>query len=168
MKKKLLFCLAALGTASMLFGFDNAQTADGVLEKMQEAVAENPPAGEKMDMDMDINLSLDIDDGTTSSSIGVGASGNFTADVNTDPAAMSMDGVLNLSLMGQNQSMTMKMYGITSEDGSIDTYIYSEDSVSGEEGTWTHQSSSMPNLDELLEKTSDIDYSAWAERSAIC
>ena len=121
MKRKVLFCLAALGTASMLFGFDSAETAESVLEKMQTAASEDSLAGMEMDMDISIDLSLDIDDGTASSSIGIGASGNFDADVNKEPAAMSMDGRLDMSLLGQNQSVTMKMYSVSSEDGKVDT-----------------------------------------------
>ena len=41
MKKKLVLGLAVLGTASMLCGFDNTQTANDVLQKTQEA-SENP------------------------------------------------------------------------------------------------------------------------------
>ncbi len=163
MKKKVLFCLAALGTASMLFGFDSAETAESVLEKMQAAANESSVAGVEMNMDMNVDVSLDIDDGTTSSSIDIGASGNFDADVNKDPAAMSMEGKMDMSLLGQNQSVTMKMYSVSSEDGKVDTYLYSENSVTGEEGTWQHQSADVSGLDinELLEKTSGADFSEY-------
>ena len=161
MKKKVLFCLAALGTASMLFGFDSAETAESVLEKMQTAADESSAFGVEMDMDMNMDISLDIDDGTTSSSIGVGASGNFDINASNDPAAASMDGKLDLSILGQDQSMIMKMYEVSSEDGKFDIYIYNENSVSGEEGTWTHQSSDVSSLDSLTDQATDIDYSEW-------
>lgn len=162
MKKKVLFCLAALGTASMLFGFDSAETAESILEKTQTAVMENA-SGADTDMDINMDVSLDISDSTTSSSIGIGASGNFDLAMNMEPAALSMDGKFDMSIFGQSQSMTMKMYGVTSEDGTFDTYVYSEDSASGEEGSWIHQSSDLAglNMEDFMEQTADVDFSEW-------
>ena len=48
MKKKLLVGLFTLTAASMLCGFDSAETVDGVLTKMQEATAN----AESMSMNM--------------------------------------------------------------------------------------------------------------------
>ena len=50
MKKKLVLGLAVLGTASMLCGFDNTQTANDVLQKTQEASKD--AAGVTMTMKM--------------------------------------------------------------------------------------------------------------------
>ncbi len=163
MKKKVLFCLAALGAASMLFGFDSAETAESVLEKMQTAGVENPPAAADVNVDMNLDASVDIGDGTTSSSIGIGASGNYDMSINVDPLGMSMDGKLDMSFLGQSQSLIMKLYGVDAGDGTFDTYIYTEDSVSGEEGTWEHGSSdsSILDLEDLLAKGADIDFSEW-------
>lgn len=161
MKKRMLFCLAVLGAASMLFGFDSAETPESLMEKMQQASAEAGAA--EVDMDMNMDVSVDISDGTTTSSIGIGASGSFDVTANVDPVAVSMDGTLNMSLFGQSQSMIMKLYGVTSDDGTYNTYVYTEDSASGEPGTWEHGTSSMPALDmaELQEQAANIDYSEW-------
>ncbi len=163
MKKKILLCLAAIGTASMLFGFDSAETAESVLEKMQTASTETPPEAAEIDMDVNVDLSVDISDSTTTSSIGIGASGSFALEANADPMAMSMDGTLNMSLLGQSESLIMKVYGVTSEDGTLDSYVYTEDSASGEAGTWQHGSSDLAGLsaDDMLEASADLDLSEW-------
>ena len=53
MKKKLVLGLAVLGTASMLCGFDNTQTANDVLQKTQEASKD--AAGVTMTMKMNFD-----------------------------------------------------------------------------------------------------------------
>ena len=160
MKKRILFCLAALGTASMLFGFDSAETADGLLEKMQ--AASKDAAGAVMDMGMNVNVGVNIRDGTTTSTLNVAMSGDFDMAMNMDPLAMSMDGSMTVSGLGQNETIAMKMYGVTDENQQFNTYVYTEDSTSGESG-WEYESSDMSGLDmaSLMEASANIDYSEW-------
>lgn len=148
----------------MLFGFDSAETADSVLEKMQTAVNENSPGGMEMAMDMNMDVSLDVSDGTTSSSIGLTGSGNLDININKESSDISMEGTLTTpSLLGLSQSVTMKMYGITSEDGAFDTYVYREVPDSGEEGVWTHSSPELfgLNMEEIMKQTIDTDFFKW-------
>lgn len=156
MKKKILFCLATLGAASMLFGFDSAETADSLLEKMQ--TASSSAEGATMDMDFNMNVGINVGDGTTTSTLNMAATGGFDIAVNMDPVAMSMDGSMSLSAMGTNETVTMKMYGVTDENGKFDTYVYSEDSSTGESG-WEHESSVIGNMAELMAQ--DVDLSEY-------
>lgn len=61
MKKKLVLGLAVLGTASMLCGFDNTQTANDVLQKTQEASKD--AAGVTMTMKMNFDGAVNVNDG---------------------------------------------------------------------------------------------------------
>lgn len=155
MKKKVLFCIATLGAASMLFGFDSAETADSLMEKMQTASQE--AAGCTMDMDFNMDVNLNIGDGTSTSTMNIVANGGFDIAANMDPLAMSMDGSMKLSSMGTNEDITMKMYGVTSEDGQFDTYVYTEDSTTGESG-WEHEATEIPGgMEELMKQSANID-----------
>lgn len=159
MKKKVLFCLATLGAGSMLFGFDSAETADSIVEKMQ--TASESAEGATMDMDFNMNIGVNIGDGTTTSTLNVAALGGFDIAVNMDPIAMSMDGSMTISAMGQNEDVSMKMYGVTNEDGQFDTYVYTEDSTTGESG-WEHESAELGiDMEELMKMSSDIDMSEY-------
>lgn len=159
MKKRILFCLATLGAASMLFGFDSAETADSLMEKMQTASQE--AEGCTMDMDFNMDIGLNIGDGTSTSTLNIVANGGFDIAANVDPLAMSMDGSMKLSAMGTNEDITMKMYGVTSEDGQFDTYVYTEDSTTGESG-WEHEVTEIPGgIDELMKMSADMDLSEY-------
>lgn len=158
MKKKILFCLAILGAASMLSGFDSAETADSILEKMQ--TASSSAEGATMDMDFNMNVGINIGDDTTTSTLNIAASGGFDIAMNMDPVAMSMDGSMSLSAMGTNEDVTMKLYGVTTDDGQFDTYVYTEDSASGESG-WEHESAVIGNMAELMAESSQVDMSEY-------
>ncbi len=162
MKKKLLVGLLSLGMISLLSGFDSAQTADSVLDSMQQASAEADNMS--MEMAMNLDLGVDVGDGTTTSTIAVAMDGGFKVDYILSPLSMMMDGSFSMSAMGQNQDMSMTMYMVTNEDGQVDSYVYTEDSTTGESG-WTHSSADMGmDLDALMEMQSSItaaDYAEW-------
>lgn len=149
MKKKLLSGLLVLGAASMLCGFDSAETVDTLSDKIKEASA----SIDSMSIDMTFNLDADLNmsDGTTDSSMGIGASGDFIVDYTMDPVAMKMTGEMNYSAI-LSQSAKMEMYGVTDENGVFKTYAYVEDSSTGE-GSWTATTMDDMNMTELMEKS---------------
>jgi FlaG/FlaF family flagellin (archaellin) len=156
MKKRVLFCLATLGAASMLFGFDSAETADSLMEKMQEVSTE--AEGATMDMDFNVNVGVNIGDGTTTSTLNMAVTGGFDIAMNLDPVAMSMDGSMKISAMGQNEEVSLKLYGVTNGD-QFDTYTYTYDS-STEEGGWEHEATTFEGgLASLMEKSAALDLS---------
>ena len=53
MKKKLLLGLTVLGAASMLCGFDSAETADSLYQKMLDATTDASGASMSMEMNLD-------------------------------------------------------------------------------------------------------------------
>ena len=150
MKKKLLLGLIALGSVSMLCGFDSAETIDTISEKMNEASA----AADSMSATMNLNLdaSLNMNDGTTTSSLGIAANADFDMDYLLDPMTMKMSGTVSYSALGEGQEMSMEMYGVTDEDGTFTTYAYAEDPATGE-GEWAAQKADGLNMNELLEKS---------------
>lgn len=163
MKKRFLAVLAVLGTASMLCGFDSAETADSVFSKMQAASVEADSAA--VDMDMNVDVAVNIGDGSTTSSIGIVVGGDFSADTTVDPLAVGMEGSIDLSTFGQTQTLTMKMYSVTNEAGELESYIYTEDSSLGE-GAWTYDNSGALGLDldavmEQLKGLTAQDYAEW-------
>lgn len=160
MKKNLLFGLAVLGTASMLCGFDSAQTADDVLNNMQQA--ETDMQSMSMDMSMDVDVAVNVGDGTTTSTIAVAAGGDFSIDYILDPMAMSMEGSMSLSTFGQNEDITMKMYAVTNENGDFETYTYTADSTSGEEG-WVYEESEGMDMSQLMELSKSFTADTYKE-----
>ena len=163
MKKRFLLGLAVLGTASMLCGFDSAETADSVFSKMQTASVEADNAA--VDMDMNVDVSVNIGDGSTVSSIGIIVGGDFSVDTTMEPLAVGLEGSLDLSTFGQTQTLTMKMYSVTNEAGELESYIYTEDSSLGE-GAWTYDNSGALglDLDAVTEKVKDLtaeDFAEW-------
>lgn len=159
MKKNLILGLAALGASSMLCGFDSAETAESILNKMQEA-SQNA-TGVDMNMNMDVDVSVNIGDGETTSTLAVAMGGDFAVKAAMDPVAMSMEGKMSVSALGQGEDITMKMYGVTNAEDEFETYVYTEDSTSGESG-WVYDSEDL-DFDELMQMSSSIDAAALAE-----
>ncbi|MCD8012549.1 MAG: hypothetical protein LUG99_05155 [Lachnospiraceae bacterium] len=159
MKKKLVLAILALGAASMLCGFDSAETAEGVLEKM----AENSASMESMSSSFGLNcdVAVEIGDGTTTSSIAVLVTADFDIQATLDPLATALDGTLTVSTFGQGETIDMEMYMVTGDD-TLDTYIYMLDSTTDEdgEGSWQYSSTSLEDYDlqELINLSSSIDY----------
>ncbi len=145
MKKKLLVGLFTLGAASMLCGFDSAETVDTVMTKMQEA--STSATSVCMDMGMNCDIAVNIGDGTTTSTIAILMDGAFDVDATVDPLAMAMEGSMNLSTFGETQAIDMKMYGVTNEEGAFDMYIYTSDSSTGE-SEWAYDT--MEGMEELM------------------
>lgn len=161
MKKNLVLGLATLSAASMLCGFDSAETADSVLNKMQEASA--TATGVDMSMDMDVDVSVNIGDGETTSTLAIAMNGDLDIKAAMNPLAMAMEGNISLSALGQGEDITMKMYGVTNEENEFETYVYTEDSVSGESG-WVYDSEDLDfDFDELMQMSASVDAAELAE-----
>lgn len=131
MKRKLLLGLVALGAASVLCGFDSAETADSVLEKMQAAT---PQDSMSMDMSLNVNVDMNIGDGTTTSTLQIAATADYNTQVILDPLAMQMDITANVSALGTSEDLAMKLYAVTNDENVLEAYIYTEDSSTGESG----------------------------------
>lgn len=163
MKKQILLSLAAIGAAAVLCGFDSAETAESILEKASEnsATFESTSAG----MALNCDIALNIGDDTTTSTIQILAGGDYAVDVTLDPFAMWMTGSFSLSTFGQNETVKLEMYGVTNDAGALETYTYTEDSSSDEEGagTWLYSETSDFNFNELVELSSSMDFSSVAD-----
>lgn len=161
MKKNLVLGLATLSAASMLCGFDSAETADSILNKMQEA--STAATGVDMNMDMDVDVSVNIGDGETTSTLAIAMNGDLDIKAAMNPLAMAMEGNISLSALGQGEDITIKMYGITNEENEFETYVYTEDSVSGESG-WVYDSEDLDfDFDELMQMSASVDAAELAE-----
>ena len=160
MKKKLVLGLAVLGTASMLCGFDNTQTANDVLQKTQEATKN--VAGATMTMKMNLDGAVNVSDGSTTSTLQAKLTGDFDMAANTDPYGMKMEGTVAMSFFGQNQTVDLEMYGLTNEDGAFDSYIYSKDSATGE-GQWQHTTDSSIDYSQLINLSNSFNVSDYAD-----
>lgn len=162
MKKNLILGLVTLGAASMLCGFDSAETAESLQQKMQEASSSQTSVD--MNMAMNLDAAVNMSDGTTDSSIGIKMDGNFDVACLLEPFGMMMDGSMNLSTFGTSQALTMKMYGVTNDAGELETYVYTEDSSTGEAGTWAYENAGAFDMNEILEASKSmeaVDLSDW-------
>lgn len=160
MKKRLVTGLVILGAASMLCGFDSAETAESVMQKMQEA--SSAAEGTTMDMNMNVDVAVNIGDGQTTSTLPVKVTADYAGTVSMDPLATQMDMNMNLSALGQGQNMKMKLYGVTNENGEFETYVYTEDAATGESG-WSYDAAKGLNITELMDMSKSFDYSTMAD-----
>ena len=96
MKRKLLLGLITLGAASMLCGFDSAETVESLSEKMNEASASMESMS--ADMGMNVDAAISISDGTTTTPIDLMLKADFAIDYLLDPFAMQMDGTIGICI----------------------------------------------------------------------
>ncbi|MCD8396174.1 MAG: hypothetical protein LUD12_03125 [Lachnospiraceae bacterium] len=164
MKNKWLIGLLALGSVSMLCGFDSAETAESVLTKVQENAAAVESTTSSLDMNCDVTIN--VSDDTTSSSIGIYVGADYDIQATTDPLAAAMTGTMTISTFGEGETIDMQMYMVSGDD-TMEVYVYTEDSASDEEGagTWEYSSASMEDSDiqSLMELTDSLDYSKMTE-----
>lgn len=161
MKKKLLLGLTVLGAASMLCGFDSAETADSLYQKMSDATAD--VSGMSMNMGMNLDAAINVSDGTTDSSLGITMSGTFDVNATMDPVATEVVGSMDLSALGQGQHMEMKSYSVTAEDGGLETYSFTKESTD-DEGSWAYNKDSsidMTSLMDLSKSLTAADLADW-------
>lgn len=157
MKKRLLTGVVVLGAAAMLCGFDSAETADSVLNKMQEASSAQTDV--TMGMTMNVDIALNMDDGENTASLPIKLNADFDVAATTEPLAMKMEGSMNMSALAQNEAVTMKMYGVTNDAGAFETYVYQDDATTGESG-WIYGSDDSINYAELMEKSKSMTTNA--------
>ena len=161
MKKKLLLGLTVLGAASMLCGFDSAETADSLYQKMTDATAD--VSGMSMSMGMNLDAAINVRDGTTDSSLGITMNGTFDVNATMDPVATEMTGSIDLSALGQGQHIEMKNYSVTAEDGGLETYSFTKESAD-DEGSWAYSKDAnidMTSLMDLSKSLTAADLADW-------
>ncbi|MCD8347012.1 MAG: hypothetical protein LUD16_03465 [Lachnospiraceae bacterium] len=164
MKNKWIVGLLALGSVSMLCGFDSAETAESILTQVQENTASVESMTSAFDLNCDI--AINISDETTTSSIGISVGADYDIQATLDPLATALTGTMTISTFGNGETIDMQMYMISSDD-TVDTYVYTEDSASDEEGagTWEYSSVSAEDYDiqSLMELSESLDYSQMSE-----
>lgn len=75
---------------------------------------------------------------------------------------MKMEGNVEMSFFGQNQTVDLEMYGLTNEDGAFDSYIYTKDSATGE-GQWQHTTDSSIDYSQLINLSNSFNVSDYAD-----
>lgn len=136
MKKKLLSGIVILGAASMLCGFDSAETLDSLSAKMDEAVASY--TGVSAETAMNLDASLEISDGTTVTPLDILLSGDMAFDMAMDPIALQANVAMNVSMFGEGDEIAEEMYMVAGDSGEYKMYIKVTDPGTGEE-TWMVQ-----------------------------
>lgn len=155
MKKKLLFGLAAVGAVSMLCGFDSAETADTLYEKM--AAAEASVDGMTADMSMNADIVVNITDGETTTPLPITGGADFSVSTSMSPFGMQMDGSVSYSAMGMGETINEQMYMVADESGNAKSYVYVD--TGEEEGAWTVQTMEGMNMEELVSKSRESSLS---------
>ncbi|MCD8335978.1 MAG: hypothetical protein LUD18_01640 [Lachnospiraceae bacterium] len=164
MKNKWVIGLLALGSVSMLCGFDSAQTTESVLAQMKENSASVESISSSFDLNCDI--AINVSDETTTSSIGIFVGADYDIQAALDPFAAALTGTMTISTFGEGETIDMQMYMISGDD-TVDTYVYTEDSASDEEGegTWEYSSVSAEDYDlqSLIDLSESLTYSQITE-----
>lgn len=141
MKKQLFMGITVLAAASMLCGFDSAETLESLSEKMTAASASVESMSAVMDVILD--ASLNISDGSTNVDTAINAVGSFTLDYLMNPMTMKMAGNVDLSALSEGESMDFESYIVTDEDGEVKAYI-------GVNGDWVVQTADDLNINDLI------------------
>lgn len=162
MKKKLLSGLVILGAASMLCGFDNAETLDSLSAKMSEA--NTNIKGATAEASFNLDAALGISDGTTNTSLGIVANGALDYLFSMDPFAMKATIDLTFSALGSGQQVKEELYSVTDENGAMKMYMKVTDPGPGVD-QWMVQTVDDLNMKELMETatTQPISFSDMAE-----
>lgn len=150
MKKQFLTGLAILAAASMLCGFDSAETVDSLGRKMNEAGQDTSSASISMDMSLDALLKMS--DGTSNADLSLVVSGPVDMKCTLDPYAAQLDGSITVSAMGTNETVPFQMYMVTEEDGTMTTYMQTDD-------TWTSNTSGDTDVADLIKTFSGTSVS---------
>lgn len=150
MKKQFLTGLAILAAASMLCGFDSAETVDSLGQKMNEAGQDTSSASISMDMSLDALLKMS--DGTSNADLSLVVSGPVDMKCTLDPYAAQLDGSITVSAMGTNETVPFQMYMVTEEDGTMTTYMQTDD-------TWTSNTSGDTDVADLIKTFSGTSVS---------
>lgn len=153
MRKKLFAVLMMLGTASMLCGFDSAETVDSVMQKQQEAAAAVTSTDAEITVNADVAVNLD--DATLTAK----ANGTIDVEVVLAEQAAKVEGSIDVlsPLLAQENTYEFKLYAKPNESGAIEVYLYTADSVTGE-SEWEHDSSADMgiNLNDLTSTATTI------------
>ncbi len=152
MKKKRISGILALGMISMLCGFDSAQTAESVAEKMVEA--SSTAEGIKTDIDFNLDAAVNISDGSITSTISIASDGTLDAQCALDPYAAKVEGTMNLSALTTMENITEEIYIVADEDGSLKLYTKTQLSED-EEGEWLFSSLDSGNGKKLMQPAMD-------------
>ncbi len=159
MKKQFLMGFAVVAAASMLCGFDSAETLDSLSEKM--AAAEVDMKSMSMNMDLNLDAALNMSDGTNTTNMPITTAGSMQIDYTLDPIAMKMDGSFDVAALSEGQTTPVESYMTTGEDGTMTIYV--KDPTSG---AWAAQSdSSGINMKELMDSATgqSLSFSELAE-----
>lgn len=153
MRKKLFAVLMMLGTASMLCGFDSAETVDSVMQKQQEAAAAVTSTDAEITVNADVAVNLD--DATLTAK----ANGTIDVEVVLAEQAAKVEGSIDVlsPLLAQENTYEFKLYAKPNESGAVEVYLYTADSVTGE-SEWEHDSSTDMgiNLNDLTSTATTI------------
>ena len=150
-----------LGAASfmMLSGFDSAATAEDVLNKYEEVSSSAQEFNADMTMAADISLAVE----EYGMSLDITASGNLDMAYTMDPLAMGMQGQVAVGFMGQNVDTNLQFFMVPEEDGSMVTYVYTEeeDEEGQKVGSWQKSGVEGENYQKLVEmlKNTKVDFS---------
>lgn len=120
MKKKLLLvvCICIISMLAMV-GCGSVSSASILLD-----MAKNTK--EVKSVDMNIKMVMDMDTTTDGNTTNAKIDFDMNGKVITDPEVCMIDGKMDMSFLGMNESMNLKSYSAKEEDGSYTSYTYDE------------------------------------------
>ena len=120
MKKRLLLvvCICIISMLAMV-GCGSVSSASILLD-----MAKNTK--EVKSVDMNIKMVMDMDTTTDGNTTNAKIDFDMNGKVITDPEVCMIDGKMDMSFLGMNESMNLKSYSAKEEDGSYTSYTYDE------------------------------------------
>ncbi len=161
MNKFMITGLAAFSAVSLLCGFDSAETADSILEKVTAAYESTEDFSAEIEFNLD--SSLEVTDSKASSAITMTIDGDISAAYTMDPHAVQAGGTITLNTLGLGQDMEGQLYAVPDEDGSFDVYAFTKQ-TEDDPGTWIFAETGTLDFDEFRDLSRAVsigDFSGW-------
>lgn len=152
MRKKLLSAAVLLGITSMLCGFDQAETAESILQKQQEAVS----AAESTSASITINADVSID--LAGAALTAAANGEIALDILSEGPDLRLEGSIDAlsPLLAQENTYDFRFFVKNNAYDSPDIYVYYSNAVTGE-SYWDHDSAKGVDVDSLIRLSSSLN-----------
>lgn len=152
MRKKLISAALLLGTASVLCGFDQAETVESILQKQQEAIASVSSTSAAVSLNADIAIDL------AGAPLTAAANGKIELDLIPSGPDFRLEGSIDVlsPLLAQENTYDFRVFLKTPESGSPDVYVYYANAVTGE-SYWDHDSAKGVDVSSLMNLTRSLD-----------
>lgn len=155
MKKRGLIAALLLGaSAMMLTGFDNAATAEDVMEKYAEATKETTDFSAAMDLNLAVGIGMNIEG--FEMNMDVALLGDMNMDFIKEPFSTQIGGNLSLAIPGEEaENVEVQVYMVPGDNGDWDCFAYANE---GDDAEWEYSFIPADQMNQILEMANTAEF----------